>query len=76
MTYTYPVSDPVALAAKLKAEGGPAIDPTQTSGSLPPEHGVKLTWLLQSGNIQIIVASKPFFISYDQIKNGLDHFFV
>lgn len=75
MTFTYPVSDKVALAAKLKAEGGPAIDLSQTSGELPPQHGVHLKWVLANDAITIDVVSKPFFVSEGQIKSALDGFF-
>lgn len=75
MSYTYPVTDKAALAAKLKADGGPAIDLTQTSGELPPEHGVHLKWSFANDVITIDMVSKPFFVSQGQIKSALDEFF-
>lgn len=74
ITKTYPISDPVALAAKIKAEGGPSIDPTQTSGTAET-HGVHLTYVVTAGIITIAVASKPWYVSDAQISSALDGFF-
>lgn len=75
MTYVYPVLDKVALATKLKAEGGPDIDLNKTSGTLPPEHGVHLAYAVADSKITITVLNKPFFITNNQIKTALDEFF-
>lgn len=74
-TYTYPCLDPAALAAKVLAAGGPKIDPTQTSGIIPPEHGVHMSYAIANGEIAISIQSKPFYVSDGQIKSALDGFF-
>lgn len=71
---TYPLPDPAATAAKVLAEGGPSIDPTQTTGTAT-EHGVTLSWVIASGQITIIVVSKPWVIPMSTILGELDKFF-
>lgn len=77
-TFSYPCPDPEALAAKVKAAGGPSIDPTQTSGELPPHEGVVLDYDFDAGakTITFTVKSKPFFVPIGSIKSALDEFFV
>jgi hypothetical protein len=74
-TFSYPCPDPVALAAKVKAAGGPTLDPTVMSDDLPPEHGVHLSYVIDAGTITIAVQSKPFYVPMGQIKDALDGFF-
>ncbi len=45
---TYPLSDSAAIAAKVKAAGGPALDPTQATGQASAD-GVTLSWSIQPG---------------------------
>jgi hypothetical protein len=47
-SFTYPLTNPSALAAKILAAGGPAIDPTKTTGSASANTAlgkVTLEWL-------------------------------
>jgi hypothetical protein len=74
-TFTYPCPDPAALAAKILAAGGPKIDPTQLTGTLPVEHGVHMNYDDENGKITITVLSKPFYVSDGEIKSSLDKFF-
>ena len=74
MSRTYPLPNPAATVAKILAEGGPAIDPNQTTGSVET-HGVKLTWTIADGQITVTVVSKPWIIPMAQIIGELDRFF-
>lgn len=74
MTYSYPMPDPAAAAAKIKAAGGPFIDPTQPTGTAST-HGVNLAWAIADGKIDITPTHKPWYVTDDQIKSGLDKFF-
>ncbi len=74
MSRTYPLLNPTATAAKILAEGGPAIDPSQTTGSVET-HGVKLAWTIADGQITVTVVSKPWIIPMAQIIGELDRFF-
>lgn len=73
-TFTYPCPDPAALASKISALGGPALDPTKLTGEIV-EHGVHLDYDDEAGEVTVTVKSKPFYISEDQIKSGLDKIF-
>lgn len=76
---TYPLPDPAATVAKIAAEGGPKIDPTQTSGQAS-DCGVTLAWSIGAGTniptqITIAVISKPFLIPYSTIWSHVDALF-
>jgi hypothetical protein len=68
---TYPFSDPAAVAAKVKAAGGPAIDPTQPKGQAFAD-GVTVGWSVSNGQILIIIISKPWIVPYSTIWNHID----
>jgi hypothetical protein len=68
---TYPLVDPAALAAKVKAAGGPAIDPTQPSGKATAE-GVTVDWLIAKDQIMITIVNKPWIAPYAAIWSHID----
>jgi hypothetical protein len=70
----YAMSDPVAVAAKLKAAGGPAVDPTQTAGMATAD-GVTLSWHILGGQIFVTIVQKPWMIGYSTIWNHVDSIF-
>ena len=51
---TYALPDPVATAAKVKAAGGPAVDPTQATGQASAD-GVTLGWSIRQGQILVTI---------------------
>ncbi len=71
---TYPLTNPEAVAAKIKELDGPAIDPSQETGEAVT-HGVHLSWVISNGEITVAVGGKPFYIGYDTIFNKLDELF-
>ena len=68
---TYPLLYPAALAAKVKAAGGPAIDPTQSFGKAAAD-GVTVGWLIANGQIVITILNKPWIVSYEAIWSHID----
>jgi hypothetical protein len=68
---TYQLSDPAAVAAKVKAAGGPALDPTQAKGQASAE-GVTLSWSISQGQILITIIRKPWMIAYSAIWSRVD----
>ena len=68
---TYPLSDPAAIAAKVKAAGGPALDPTQATGQASAD-GVTLSWSTSQGQILITIIRKPWMIAYSAIWSHVD----
>jgi hypothetical protein len=68
---TYPLSDPAAVAAKVKAAGGPAIDPTQPTGRASAD-GVTIGWSISKGQILITIISKPWIAPYSSIWSHID----
>jgi hypothetical protein len=68
---TYRLPDPAAVAAKVKAAGGPALDPTQAVGQASAE-GVTLSWSISQGQILITIIRKPWMIAYSAIWNHVD----
>jgi hypothetical protein len=68
---TYPLLDPAALAAKVKAVGGPAIDPTQAVGKATAD-GVTIGWSVTKGQILITILSKPWITPYAAIWSHID----
>lgn len=68
---TYPLSDPAAIAAKVKAAGGPAIDPTQAAGQASAD-GVTIEWSVANGEIVVTVLSKPWIVTYSTIWSHID----
>lgn len=71
---TYPLSDPAAIAARVKAAGGPAIDPSQTSGEASAD-GVTLSWSIHQDNILVTIIRKPWMIAYSAIWSHVDAVF-
>jgi hypothetical protein len=67
----YALADPAAVAAKIKAEGGPAIDPTQAEGQASAD-GVTLGWKMSSGAIEVTVISKPWVVPYGTIWSHVE----
>jgi hypothetical protein len=63
---TYALSDPAAIAAKVKAAGGPALDPTQATGQASAE-GVTLSWSIHQGQILITIIQKPWIVPYSAV---------
>jgi hypothetical protein len=60
------MSDPAAIAAKVKAAGGPPIDPTKATGKATAD-GVTIGWSTREGEIVITVIRKPWIASYSSI---------
>ena len=75
---SYALNDPGALAEKIKAAGGPVIDPTQPTGTASGK-GVTLSWVigpLQTGlQITITLVKKPFELSQSFIWEHIDSLF-
>lgn len=63
--------DSVAVAAKVKAAGGPAVDPTQATGEANAD-GVTLSWSILGGQILVTIVQKPWMIPYSTIWNRVD----
>ncbi len=68
---TYPISDPAVITAKVKAAGGPAVDPTQDAGQASAD-GVTLSWSVSQGQILITIIRKPWMIAYSAIWSHVD----
>jgi hypothetical protein len=68
---TYSLSDPAAVAAKVKAAGGPALDPTQATGRASVD-GVTIGWSVSAGNILVTIISKPWVVPYSAIWSHID----
>lgn len=68
---TYPISDPAAIAAKVKAAGGPAIDPTKPTGQASADD-VTIGWSMTHGQILITIISKPWIVPYSTIWSHID----
>lgn len=71
---TYTVTDPAAVAAKVLAEGGPALDPTQPTGTASGD-GVTIDWVESGSQITVTVESKPFLVPWSVIWAHLDALF-
>ena len=68
---TYSISNPAAVAAKVKAAGGPALDPTQATGQASAD-GVTIGWSVSPGNILVTIISKPWVVPYRAIWSHID----
>jgi hypothetical protein len=68
---TYALSDPAAVAAKVKAAGGPALDPTQATGQASAD-GVTIGWSISQGQILVTILSKPWVVPYSEIWSHVD----
>jgi hypothetical protein len=68
---TYALSDPAAIAAKVKAAGGPALDPTQATGQASAE-GVTLSWSIHQGQILVTIIQKPWIVPYSAVWSHVD----
>jgi hypothetical protein len=71
---SYPLTDPTALAAKIAAEGGPAVDPTQATGEATGK-GVTLGWTIVGGMITITIINKPMLVPASFIWSKIDALF-
>lgn len=70
----YALINPVAIAAKIKAAGGPAVDPTQASGEASAD-GVTLSWSVVRDQVLITIVQKPWMIAYGVIWSHVDAIF-
>ena len=68
---TYALLDPASVVAKVKAAGGPALDPTQATGEASAE-GVTLSWSIRQGQILVTIVRKPWMIAYGAIWSHVD----
>jgi hypothetical protein len=67
----YLLADPAALAAKVKAAGGPQLDPSQPTGEASAD-GVTLGWEITDTRINITILSKPWFMPYGVLWGKID----
>ena len=70
-TRYYCIPDPAAIAAKVKAAGGPCIDLTQPSGRATAD-GVTLSWTLGAGQVAVEIVSKPWIATYGAIWSHVE----
>ncbi len=68
---TYKIVDPAAIASKVKAAGGPALDPTQASGRASAD-GVTIGWSMDGGQIVVTILQKPWVVPYSAIWSHVD----
>jgi len=68
---TYRLSDPAAIAARVKAAGGPALDPSEATGQATAD-GVTLGWTISPGQILVTIIRKPWVIAYSAIWSHVD----
>jgi hypothetical protein len=68
---TYVLLDPAAAASKVKAAGGPALDPTQATGQASAD-GVTLSWSILRGQILVTIVGKPWMLPYSAIWSHVD----
>lgn len=73
-TYPLNAAEAVAICAKIEAEAGVQIDPTQPTGSTQT-HGVTINWKIQGNAITISIPSKPWVIPCSTILDELDKLF-
>jgi hypothetical protein len=68
-TFTIQLRDAqkASLTAKAEAAG---INPA--GGTLPTQHGVTLSFVVNGDEVVFTVVSKPFFVSVDMIKSGIE----
>jgi hypothetical protein len=62
----YLMTDPAAVAAKVKSAGGPAIDPTQPTGTATAD-GVTIGWSVAAMQLTVTIIKKPFFVPYNDV---------
>jgi hypothetical protein len=70
----YLLTDPAALAAKVKAAGGPQLDPTLPTGEVSGD-GVTIGWEITDTRISITVLSKPWFVPWGVLWGKIDALF-
>ena len=68
---TYPLVDRDGLAAKVKAAGGPAIDPTHSLGKATAD-GVTIGWNTTGNQILVTILDKPWVVPYSAIWSHID----
>jgi len=71
---TYPLPDPAAIALKVKAAGGPAIDPTQPTGEASGD-GVVASWSVSGNQVTISILSKPWALPWGLLWSKIDAIF-
>ena len=70
-TKTYSLSDPAAIVAKVKAAGGPALNPALATGQASAD-GVTIGWSVSPGKILVTIISKPWVVPYSAIWSHID----
>ena len=68
---TYALPDPAAIAAKVRAAGGPQFDPIQSRGQASAD-GVTLGWSMSQGQVLITIIRKPWMNAYSAIWSHVD----
>jgi hypothetical protein len=74
MTKTYSITTPEEMAAKVKAAGGPEIDPTKPEGQVSAD-GVTLGYMISARSVAVTLLKKPFYVPEATIWGHLDAFF-
>lgn len=62
----YTIFDVPALAARIRAAGGPQIDPSETTGEAEAD-GVTLRWSVSGNQITVTIVHHPWIISESTI---------
>ena len=73
-TRSFALISPAALAAKVKAAGGPQLDPTQPEGTASAD-GVTVAWKISPNRIDITVTEKPWIVSWDTVWAHVQNLF-
>jgi hypothetical protein len=73
------VTNPAAIALKVKSLGGPAIDPAASTGQASAD-GVSIAWRVApsangSGQITVTIMKKPWMIPYSTVWGHIDAVF-
>ena len=71
---TYRIGDVAALAGRIKAAGGPQLDPTSPAGRAAAD-GVTIGWSIADHVITVTVISKPWVVPYGAIWSHIDPLF-
>lgn len=74
MTRTYAMPDMAATAARIKALGGPVIDPTKATGEIKYS-GCTFDYAYADGKVAITLTHKPFYAPESTVAGKLDGFF-
>ncbi len=71
---TYAITDAAVVAAKIRAAGGPQLDPTVPTGRAAAD-GVTIGWSIAHDRITVTVISKPWVVPYGAIWSHIDPLF-